>query len=309
MTDARPLRATVVIPTFDNGEPIRYALASALAQTIDDIEVFVIGDGCVDVTRDIVADVAGHDPRVRFFDRPKGERHGELHRHQALSEARGEIVCYLCDDDLWLPNHLEEMGALLTDADFAGAATLLVYGDESVDTWLTDLSDPTDRARVRDDHHDLNLSAMGHRLDAYRRLPYGWRTTPAGFHTDHWMTRQWLAEPWVRAVSGTVITNIHPANSYWQDRSVDDKVALTARYAAHIADEQWRREVWPSIVLDATRNGWNRSKQRERRFETSYQHLTTTRWWRARRQAVALLSRVGRARPGGARAGRGAPPG
>ena len=40
------------------------------------------------------------DERVRFLDFPKGARHGELNRHEALREARGRIVCYLSDDDL-----------------------------------------------------------------------------------------------------------------------------------------------------------------------------------------------------------------
>ena len=34
----RDVHATVLIPTHDNGEPIRHALASACAQTVADIE-------------------------------------------------------------------------------------------------------------------------------------------------------------------------------------------------------------------------------------------------------------------------------
>ena len=63
-----------------------------------------------------MAELTAADPRVRWFDNPKGPRHGELHRHAALQEARGEIVCYLCDDDLWLPDHVERMRALLDGA-------------------------------------------------------------------------------------------------------------------------------------------------------------------------------------------------
>ena len=65
------------------------------------------------------------DPRVRFFDLPKGERHGERNRHLALAEAAGRIVCYLSDDDLLLPRHVATMLELLEGADFAHGAPFM----------------------------------------------------------------------------------------------------------------------------------------------------------------------------------------
>jgi len=112
------IAATVIVPTHDHGPTLRFALASALAQTVEDIEVLVIGDGVPDVTREIVDEVLRQDARVRFFDHPKGPRHGEPYRHEALGEARGDIVCYLCDDDLWLPQHVELVREALEGADF-----------------------------------------------------------------------------------------------------------------------------------------------------------------------------------------------
>src|SRR5256885_893248 len=87
--------ATILIPTFDHGPMIRSPLESALAQTAGNTEIFVVGDGAPDVTRDVVGELAERDPRIRFFDNPKGPRHGEIHRHAALAEARGRIVLYL----------------------------------------------------------------------------------------------------------------------------------------------------------------------------------------------------------------------
>ena len=293
-------RATVIIPTFDNGEPLRYALASAQAQTVAELDIVVIGDGTTDATREIVREAMATDDRVRFVDRPKGPRHGERYRHEVLQGARGEIVCYLCDDDLWVPGHVEEMARLLEDADFAHTGTLLVWGDGGLGTWLIDLADPTDRDRARTESHDLNLSAMGHRLDAYGRLPHGWRTTPRGFNTDHWMTRQFLEQPWVRAVSGTTVTNIHPANSFWRDRTPAEKLEATRWFAAGLADPAWCRDELPALVLAAHRNSWARTRARERRYRTSFERVTATRWWRARE---SVKSAVGRARASRQRGG------
>src|SRR5256885_5428375 len=111
-----------------------------------DLEVFVIGDGVPDVTRELMAELAAADQRVRFFDHPKGPRHGERYRHAALHEARGEIVCYLCDDDLWLPGHVEHLRELLHESDFAHSLPFWIDPDGVVHPLRVDLSLPHFRA-------------------------------------------------------------------------------------------------------------------------------------------------------------------
>ena len=64
-----------------------YALRSALAQDGAEFDVFVVGDGVEDDTR--VGLEPFLDDRRAFFDFPKGERHGERHRHEALQDAAG----------------------------------------------------------------------------------------------------------------------------------------------------------------------------------------------------------------------------
>src|SRR5439155_22429155 len=121
-----------VVPTHDHGPMLRYSLRSVQEQTVGDLEIFVVGDGVPDVTRKLVAALARDDPRIRFFDNPKGPRHGELHRHEALQEARGEIVCYQADDDLWRPDHVAQLQALLSGSDFAHTVALQVEPDGSL---------------------------------------------------------------------------------------------------------------------------------------------------------------------------------
>ena len=110
------LSATVLIPTHNHGPTLRYAAQSALAQNIRDLEVFIVGDGMTEETKRVAVEIQCSDARVRLFDHPKGPRHGEIYRDAALREARGRIVCYLSDDDLWLPLHVETMVALLANA-------------------------------------------------------------------------------------------------------------------------------------------------------------------------------------------------
>ncbi|MCB0880877.1 MAG: glycosyltransferase family 2 protein [Thermoleophilia bacterium] len=96
---------TVVLATWNFPEALRLSMASALAQTVDDIELLVVGDGCTDDTPDVVA--AAGDGRARFIAlEPRvGCQSGPNNR--GVAEARAPFVAYLGHDDLWHPRHLE----------------------------------------------------------------------------------------------------------------------------------------------------------------------------------------------------------
>jgi hypothetical protein len=237
---ATPVRATVLIPTHDHGPLLEYSLRSALAQTIQDIEVLVIGDGVGDDTRSVLEVLRQKDERIRFFDNPKGPRHGEIHRHAALGEARGRIVCYLSDDDLWFPHHLETMEHLLGVTDLAHTLPVFVLPDGTVEGSLGDLALPEIRQRLLDGLNFIPLSCVGHTLDAYRRLPFGWRTTPEGTHTDLYMWQQFLAKPDCRCLSSSKLTVAHfpsPARTRLSDAERKLELASWARRLQDAPDE------------------------------------------------------------------------
>ncbi|NET40033.1 MAG: glycosyltransferase family 2 protein [Cyanothece sp. SIO1E1] len=67
-----PLAATVLIPTSgDRAELVRLSLACILNQTIQDIEVFIIGDGVEGASKETLQAFAEQDSRVHFHDHPK----------------------------------------------------------------------------------------------------------------------------------------------------------------------------------------------------------------------------------------------
>jgi glycosyltransferase involved in cell wall biosynthesis len=192
------LTATVIIPTsIDRGPTLALAVDSVLRQTVRDLEIFIIGDGVHEVTREAARALERTDARVRFFDHPKHARRGEPYRHEALQTARGRIVCYLCDRDLYLPDHVETMDGLLQGADFAHVPCVMTHEDGSVTPYgAFDLSDPRDR---RDFLHDRlvgpPLSHGAHTLAAYRALAEGWTETPPGIFTDLYFAKKFVAQP------------------------------------------------------------------------------------------------------------------
>jgi glycosyltransferase involved in cell wall biosynthesis len=266
--------ATVIVPTHDHGPTLRVTLGTALAQTVADIEVFVIGDGVPDVTREIVDDLMRRDTRVRFFDHPKGPRRGEIYRHDALQEARGEIVCYLSDDDIWFPEHVATMRDLLADADFAGALPVSLSADGKLSSWPIDLARPSFRERMLAGHNFIPLSCGAHTLDGYRRLPVGWSAAPTGTGTDLYMWQKLLRLPGVRAKSGTRPTAVHFPSPQRSDWTLDERVAELELWARRASDPAERRElvgeVLDAIVLEAA--------EIEARARDAY----ATRTWRFR---------------------------
>lgn len=196
---------TVLTPTYDHGPTVLRTVNSALRQTVEEIEIFVVGDGVPDQLRWLIAELEEMDERIRFFDYPKGPRHGEIHRHAALAHARGRYVLYLSDDDLWFPDHVETVVGLLEHADVAHTLPVLCEPDGTWATTIVDLSLPyfhdllMNPGERRVPH--IPLSCFGQTLDSYRHSA-GWRTTPHDTYTDLYMWQQFLADPQIRFVSG-----------------------------------------------------------------------------------------------------------
>jgi hypothetical protein len=210
--------ATVLIPTYDHGPTLRYSVESALRQSMSDIEIFIVGDGVDDRSRSVIAELTRKDGRVRFFDFPKGERHGEASRHLALQEARGEMVAYLADDDLWLPEHLEHMHHALQRHNVVNVLGMCVYADGTLGTWYGDLDHPHYRERMRGPWNFIPLSTLAHRMDFYRKLPLGWHPAPPDTWTDLHMWRKLLSHEAVAALTlfePTVLVFPTPARAGW----------------------------------------------------------------------------------------------
>jgi hypothetical protein len=235
------LDATVIVPTHVHGPTLYHSVGTALAQTVSDIEVIIVGDGVDAVTRGVVADLQRSDPRIRYLDFPKGPRNGEIHRHVALEEARGRIVCYLSDDDLWFPNHLAVMDSMLQDdVGFAHALPLTVEPGGKVADWPVDLALPYYRRQVLAGRNRISLSCGGHTLEAYRRLPIGWSTTPmATGGTDTYMWQKLLASG-CRAMSGTqptVLVFPSPLRLGW---SIERRVEELSQWRRQVEAPEWR---------------------------------------------------------------------
>lgn len=137
-----PRRAQVVtvVPTYRRPELLRTAVASALAQDVDDHVVVVVDDG---------AGLAGlpEDPRVVAVSLSKHRGHSGLVRNVGLGLVESEFAAFLDDDNTWHPDHLRVALAALADADvvYTGLERVLPDG-----TPMDVLSEPFDRERMKE---------------------------------------------------------------------------------------------------------------------------------------------------------------
>ena len=135
---------SVLLPTYDGAEFVSEALESVLAQTYSRFEIVVADDTSTDGTTDVVAGYAKRDrDRVRLYRFPT--REGPCRRrNDALAEARGSLIAWLDQDDVWLPTKLERQVAAFTDPSVG-----LVYCDYEV------FDTGTSRAIASRDEHKL----------------------------------------------------------------------------------------------------------------------------------------------------------
>lgn len=108
---------SVVIPLYNKELSITNTVQSVLDQTYQNFEIVIINDGSTDSS--IKAVEAINDNRIRLIHQ---ENQGvSAARNRGIKEAKYEWIAFLDGDDLWEPNHLEEVNKMM-----------VIYSDEKV---------------------------------------------------------------------------------------------------------------------------------------------------------------------------------
>jgi hypothetical protein len=175
---------SVVIPTYRRPDLLRRAIDSALAQSYPHIEVLVVGDACPDF------DVPD-DPRIRSWnlDVHHGDGGAGPRNHALKTMARGSLVAYLDDDNVWQPDHLSSLAEALGTNAFA-FSSYTALGEEII------CREPR--------RFQIDTSALLHRRDLLDVYGY-WRPLAETDWAHDWeLVSRWEDEPWAATLRPTL---------------------------------------------------------------------------------------------------------
>lgn len=94
-------RLSVVMPSFNHAKYIRMAIDSVLSQEEEGIELIVMDGGSTDHTVDLLR---RYGDRLRFVSERDGGQADAINR--GFQRARGDILCWLNSDDMFVPGAL-----------------------------------------------------------------------------------------------------------------------------------------------------------------------------------------------------------
>jgi glycosyltransferase involved in cell wall biosynthesis len=122
-------KVTVLMTTYFPNSDFQLAVNSVLGQSFQDFEFLIIDDGSGGAVRSVVSDL--DDARIRLIELPKNVGQTEA-LNLGLSEARGEWIARLDQDDLALPGRLEQqLNAVAQQSGCVLVGAWALYIDES----------------------------------------------------------------------------------------------------------------------------------------------------------------------------------
>jgi len=122
---------SVLVNNYNYGRFLRDCIDSALNQTYTNTEVIVVDDGSTDDSREIVA---SYGDKVIAVLKENGGQASAF--NAGFTACKGQIVCFLDSDDVWLPTKLE---AVVSAAEAAPDAVMLYHAYQRTDAKLRPL--------------------------------------------------------------------------------------------------------------------------------------------------------------------------
>ncbi len=101
---ADSIKISVIIPNYNRSNLLKLAIESALNQTFPPLEILVCDDGSTDDSKHVVSTF--DTTIVKWIDCGKNGRPA-IPRNIGIRMAIGNWIAFLDNDDIWLPNKLE----------------------------------------------------------------------------------------------------------------------------------------------------------------------------------------------------------
>ncbi len=107
-------KITIITATYHRPDLLARCIKSVQASTLKDYEHIIVSDHCPKAKQ--VYELFSSDPRIKFYENPAPHypNHGARAHNLGIEKASSDYICYVTDDNIILPNHLERIYYHLT---------------------------------------------------------------------------------------------------------------------------------------------------------------------------------------------------
>lgn len=150
------LLVSVIINFLNTEQFIEEAVESVLLQTYSNWELLLVDDGSTDKSTEIALHYKQQFPeKIRYLEHEGHQNLGaSAARNLGIYHTKGEYIAFLDADDIWLPNYLDQMVAILN----AQPRAAMVYANTL--KWYSWKDDTNDKLR----DHAYELGVQTNRL-------------------------------------------------------------------------------------------------------------------------------------------------
>jgi len=131
---------SVITPVYNGEGTLDRAIRSVLAQTYADWELLLIDDGSTDSSAELIQSWMQKDSRIKVLQTAENGAQC-VARHLGLQHSGGPMVCYLDQDDEFLPDYLETVDRWKQEGDVLFFHYELFYEDapdRRIELWRPD---------------------------------------------------------------------------------------------------------------------------------------------------------------------------
>jgi len=201
---------TVIIPTYNRAALVSKAVRGVLDQSFSDFELLVIDDGSADNTKDALS-VYNSDERFNYIYQNNTKESGA--RNNGMRLAKGDWICLLDSDDVFLPNHLETLHRRITENNFIPGVyhTLIarLFPDGATKPQVLALRNPENMVWGINQNELIPSSSCMHRSIA---KSYTFREDIFSGEDSEFFYRVALDYPIITIEEHTVLYMVHPQN-------------------------------------------------------------------------------------------------
>ncbi len=200
----------MIIPTHSAHDTLTFSVLSAINQSMPPHRVTIIGDGATEEVRDLGRNLSRKHTEVEFLDNPKLGNRGEKYRDAVIKASDADFISYLCDDDLYMPNHLEVMSQHLEKFDFAHPKPTFVNPDGTFFFLPSGIEIPKIKTwhRLDPPQNTISLTGASHTIKSYLSLETGWDSGPPEYWTDLYMWVKFFSNPQVKTFTSPHTTTV-----------------------------------------------------------------------------------------------------